>query len=712
MVKTDQSGQDPTSPVPPVDDSAAAHRLIDAANAALQDSSKVERRFYKAVVVTTIVLVLALFGATYLVSSAAILPTGEQRRALTSLRDTSEQLQDLFVQLKAEVQKSPSENPAMEQNNADGGGGVPEPTPPTPQPSECQPPGVPCSEISQLLSTTFRALEQFSVSAYEMSKMPLPNQVALGQMAPVGLVIVLLGFLGLKRMQGYDLEIAAARTEIRDTLTVQLDAGAKHVQEQVETLRRLFETFKADTRTEQDKVFPGIDTRFKALRGEIKDRIEGMRGSLTDHSVATVHDEFQKHAKRLDEARAEAADLLTKNTEQANEVQKQLRTLIEGNPWLRDESTKDWFEKVKGLRSADEAHELATDMRAHGAQDGVRAALESVVGDADNPPLEGSADNFHNCYIEAQDLPDKPLGKRILEVGLKQHPGNVDLSADMIQVCTELGEAPPADVLEKLRETGAYWTNWRPVVFEAQALSRGGSEKEALEAIKLLEEGVNKIPRDPKIWRALADLHRRLGHEEEAERTFRRGIAQCPTSQVLSYNLGEMLLEWGRSEEALDILQQAMRHDYQRQFQPDVSQAAVMLTTAQALEACGKQKEAARLYRRVISEGTSDRLEIESVHMLKYARHRLVLMGMEEDEESGTGMTPEQALELVENKHAEMKPEQCLGVLVQIAGPPIPLERVLAALDLVRSAHELDESLYQRVRDDIRSKYPGGSGDD
>src|SRR5690606_22616389 len=55
----------------------------------------------------------------------------------------------------------------------------------------------------------------------------------------------------------------------------------------------------------------------------------------------------------------------------------------------------------------------------------------------------------------------------------------------------------------------------------------------------------------------LADLHRRLGREEEAQQTLRRGLEANPDDAALRYALALSLVRGGRLDEALPELRRA-----------------------------------------------------------------------------------------------------------------------------------------------------------
>ncbi len=677
-----------------------------------------------------VVLLLVVFVVTLFTASSRLVPSAEQRKSLDTLITSVHRLQSVFDSLSDATPAALNQQPTTA--TAQPAGDTQQPQAPiddeaaTPEASAIVIDSASSTDAadehhrvpaSRLMAEALTATERMAVSAQQITRIPLPSQLAIAQIVPVGAVVLILGLLGLRRMQGYDHEIGETRREVTETVNSRL----RSTQEQMRHYREEI----GQSRVELSK--------------SLNARLEEARAATGATIASSVAKGFSDQQEQLKMVQAEIADLHSRSLDEANTAQKRMselmqrvKELIEGNPWLAEATAKEWLDRVNSLRTAEQAHDLARAFLGE-TPPNLAAGLAALgaVAPLDGDPLPGDASAYHNCFVEAMRSPtqDATLAARIVNAGRTRHPDNADLIADLVQVRSHLGESLPTVELERLRESGSYWASWRTVVFEAQAISESGTHTDRKRAIKLLEEGTKHLKRDPRVWRHLADHYCKLGDEDKAESTFKRGLKACMSGQVLAYNFGDFLLSIGRAEDAVQMLERAMAMDYQEQYQPDVSQGAVMLTTAQACEAASERhraagedeaateyhSKAATIYRRFLAAVAATHVKSESPHMTRYALSRLALLGEPADDPSGMGFDTQdsegkidsrQMLAAVEAQADKIDPETCERIIHDLAGPPTEKDRWLRLLDGWRKLHGWSDEKHEELRRLIESRYP------
>ena len=296
----------------------------------------------------------------------------------------------------------------------------------------------------------------------------------------------------------------------------------------------------------------------------------------------------------------------------------------------------DSFHEVAGV---EEAAEVATRFRIAGDKPSAKLVLKRI-GEHDLP---GDSDDFHNAHSEAMHMDDPLLGVEIADVGLGHFPEHYDLMADKAIGLIGLGRADEAkNMLDQWRKDspGEFARGWRPVVFYARAVQSGQLTPEIIASLEeALGDVASRLPTEVKVWSTYGRFERDLGRHERAEEILRRGCDLNRYSQELNYVLGELLLQMGRAEEALPVLESGLAMDYQDQYQHDVNQHAVRTTLAQAYEAVGNTERAELLYRSVLKAGPT-----EAGHSIsQYAMSRLAAISImkgelpEEEETSQFG---------------------------------------------------------------------------
>lgn len=279
--------------------------------------------------------------------------------------------------------------------------------------------------------------------------------------------------------------------------------------------------------------------------------------------------------------------------------------------------------KLEELRSVRQAHDVATSLNRVGGKSMARVVLLQIFeGD-----LPGGANDFHNAAVEATMSDDPRLALRIIERGLEMYPDQFDLVADRARALTVMGRAVEAkESLEAFhrRKPYEFRRSWRPLLFYIDAVRAGEATPEAIASVREAFLGVvAQNPQQVKTWSAFARFQIEFGQMEDSERTLHDALTHNPFSQELNYVLGELLLRQGRAEDAVTYLENALRVDYQEQFQHDVNQYAVRGTLGQAYEAAGQFDHAKRIYESIASSDDPEAY----YHLKRFAANRVEAIG-------------------------------------------------------------------------------------
>jgi len=400
-------------------------------------------------------------------------------------------------------------------------------------------------------------------------------------------VLALLGFLGLQRLQNIDVEIQTLR-----------EFMFKQIKERVDEGRDLL---RATVDTEVDK-------RFNETRTETENITTNFR-TYTEQSRS----EFQQAA--------------TEATKGVAEVEFRIKSLLEKYDWLSSEDVRSAANEISQLTSVEQAHITASKLNRAGDTHSARLALRQIV----ERHLVGSEDDFHNAHTEAMRMNDPSLGLSIADAGLRYFPDQYDLMADKARVLISAGKAQEARALLedwRGRKPHEFSRGWRPVVSYTDAILAGELTPEAIEKVEsAFVDATERLAAQIKVWSTYALFESGLGRVEKAEQILRQGLGHNPFSQQLNYVLGELLLSQGRAEEAIEFVGNALRYDYQDQFQHDVSQDAIKAKFAQACEAVGQLDQAELLYKSVLVGSDPARFHIRS-----YATSRLQAIAIQRGE--------------------------------------------------------------------------------
>lgn len=470
-------------------------------------------------------------------------------------------------------------------------------------------PGITTTRAMELVlaqaDTHQRAVEELR----KTQQQPTPETQSLIQIIGSAAVLALLGALGLQRLQNIDAEI----NNLRESMYAQMKERARDIREVL-------------TATIDDQV----DKRFLKTRKDIE--------NLTQQTSEV--------SKNLQDVANNTASQVKKEVEAVRAEIGQVQNLLDEYPWLKSKEKFDTASKIGQLSSVEQAHTLAVVFNSLGDSLSARETLRTII----TKNLPGSAADFHNAHAEAMRMEEVQLALEIVEAGLRNFPDQYDLVADKIKTLQSLGRAQEGrQLIEEWRQRKPeeFVRGWRPAVFYVDLFEALDLTPEAISQIEsVLQEVTQKLPYEIKPWSAYASFVRDRGHLEEAEQILRNALELNPLSQQLNYGLGEMLLRRGRSEEALNYLEKALRIDYQDQYQPDVNQYGVRATLAQAYEACGKLDKARLLYQSIVAASDRD----AHTTIKKYARGRLAAIALVE------GNLPEE-------KEAEVSQEQLLGFM-------------------------------------------------
>jgi tetratricopeptide (TPR) repeat protein len=449
-------------------------------------------------------------------------------------------------------------------------------------------------------------VEQARTSLHQLP----PEGGSLLQLVGGTAILALLGFLGLQRLQNIDTEIQG----LREFMFTQ-------IQERVQEGR---EVLKASVDDE-------VDSRFHRTQEELETLVKKAEGS----SMA-AHDQFSK-------ATMEAMHRL-------EEIEARTTAVFNRYAWLNSPEVRASADELANLASTEQAHDAAVKFRLAGDLATARSALRQIS--ARNLP--GGYDDYHNALVEAQRLKDPDVALEIVDQGLSRFPDQYDLMADKAQVLTELGKAEEAKTLLKeflLRRPSEFGRGWRPAVFfvdSVRATKMNDADIEAAEtAMKTVTE---KLPHSTQTWARYARFEEELGRRDKARELLEEALKLNPYCQVLHYIMGGLMLENGAAAEAIPYLENALRYDFQEQFQHDVSQDAIKCRLAQAYEASGATERAMIIYRRLAksSEGGI------ALHLGAYVRNRMravgTLMGDEAMDEGGVEEFQRHMLDLLMQK--------------------------------------------------------------
>lgn len=218
----------------------------------------------------------------------------------------------------------------------------------------------------------------------------------------------------------------------------------------------------------------------------------------------------------------------------------------------QSEAERDFRKAIELAPGFADAHaSLGASMLNRGAAAEARAFLERAV--ASRPAEAAWRYNLALCDLSEDRLPEAEAN---LRAALQSRPQWADALNLLGSVLVRSGRASEARtaIESALRVAPAMSSAWNNL---GLALSSVGDLAGARQA---LGRCVELAPEDPSGWTHLANVDRALGDREGAERGYRQALAIDPYHAVACQNLGNLLREAGRLEEAVASLENAVRH--------------------------------------------------------------------------------------------------------------------------------------------------------
>jgi tetratricopeptide (TPR) repeat protein len=408
-------------------------------------------------------------------------------------------------------------------------------------------------------------------------------------------ILALLGYLGLQRLQSIDVEMQGLR-----------EFMFKQISERAVEQRSVMES---QVRGEVAKLF-----------SETKAELEAIKQA----SVALGKDAEQRFSKQAEEA-----------TDRVTKVQGKVTELVGKYAWLEDASLKSAAEDLSRIVSVEQAHAKAVTFTASGDANMARMALRQII----DRKLTGEADEFHNAHTHAFRLDDPQLALEISELGLSSFPDQYDLMADKARALVSTGRRDDAKTLLEdwmARKPGEFARSWRPFTFYAGIVDSCELTEDALKKLEAAFQRVTKqLPHEDAPWGKYARFLAARGQLDEAAAMSEKGLESNPFSQHLLCVLSEIRMKQGRPKESVECLERALRADYQDQFQSSVTLEALIGWLAQAYEASGEAGKAKGLYDLILKIKPGGHLE-------EYARKRvlaiIVSAGISQPGDAGTNV--------------------------------------------------------------------------
>jgi len=434
--------------------------------------------------------------------------------------------------------------------------------------------------LAELLKVTATQAEvhQRAVLELQTKEKEIPKEAAsFLQILGGSVILALIGFLGIQRLQSIDTEMQGLR-----------EFMFKQIGERVAEQKALLESL---VRGEVAKAF-----------GETKAELEEIR----KESEKLGLDAQTSFAKQVEEATSRIAD-----------VQAKVSELIAKYSWLQDTELKSAADDLSRIVSVEQAHNRAVQFRSSNDVNMARLALRQIL----ERRLTGDADEFHNAHTEAFRLDDPELALKLSELGLESFSDQFDLMADKARALVSTGRRDDARALLEDwmdRKPSEFSRSWRPFTFYTDIV---GSCELTEASLKRLEGAfvsvTTHLPYIDHPWGRYAQFLTIIGNIAKAEKIARGGLEKNPFSQHLSFVLADILMKQGCAKESAECLERALRSDYQDQFQHSVSQDAVTCLLAQAYEASGQTGKAEELYQVTMQIGKREQVK-------EYSKNRII----------------------------------------------------------------------------------------
>lgn len=365
-------------------------------------------------------------------------------------------------------------------------------------------------------------------------------QVLASQYAPT-LLVLLMAFLGLKRLGQYDQELR----HIRDK-----------VDEHAKTLR---EEIRAD---------------FQMMRNDISIVAERELGQVIAGQEDGQRDRIRQWREEVDAivGKLERYDFLREYS--------QVDTAVELN---KDRIGS--LEKVHRIvavlfNQAQRLDQGVVDISARARRDKLRREALDLVRAVVDQNIPGDHDDYHNMAAELarQDYPELALS--ILDEGMRRFPDSPDLIGSAMQYAVNNGELEKAEAyfkrMQQLDETR--W-NWRAFTFAVKFQAAKGDE---VAARGLYDAARARLPDDERPAVQFAELFQRRGQTARAIEILEEVVARVATAPQSALRLAEFYKDQGSYRKAMEMGRRALLMDALDQSR--INNAATHLTIGLAGE--------------------------------------------------------------------------------------------------------------------------------
>lgn len=203
----------------------------------------------------------------------------------------------------------------------------------------------------------------------------------------------------------------------------------------------------------------------------------------------------------------------------------------------------------------------------------------------------GSATSYRNVYVVLRNRGDLEQAQEFLQRASRLDRGNVGDLLDLAVLSEQLGRPEEAEALFRQAQR-LEPESWEVEIAYADFLSRRGRYADALALYRRAEA---HAPASPRLLRGLGRCCWMLGEPRGAIDAVRRAIELDPEDATGSYDLAVMLVRAGRSDEAVEFIDDALRID------PGLWNARAL--KAGILSDLGRTEEARRLFERALEDG-------------------------------------------------------------------------------------------------------------
>ena len=220
-----------------------------------------------------------------------------------------------------------------------------------------------------------------------------------------------------------------------------------------------------------------------------------------------------------------------------------------------------WLEKYKDspsslsssrIQTISIAFALAREMFSEGASDAALGIANFAV--ANNLP--GDAVGYFNFSTLMSQHDQTPVAAQIVDVGLKHFPNDVDLIAQGINTNKSAGRhARAQELLSALQNIPKENWPWRAFVFSGDFLMETGRIGEGLHTYA---EFRNYIPRDERGYSLPGEYLRGQGRYEEALSILEQGSERIPRSAQTNLTLAQVYIQVGKYRNAVIAASRAL----------------------------------------------------------------------------------------------------------------------------------------------------------